>query len=115
MTPLESDHQNVIHVHRRTGEKLRISNILRVRKTLSMTQIKLKDLSLKPKTYKYIYFESKPIPLTFLRAHAVKVDHGRYDKSAQRAQSVRSHGDDGGGVCGWRAARCRPHDSRKFI
>lgn len=41
------------------GKKLRISNILRVRKTLFMTQIKLKDLSLKLKIYKYIDFGIK--------------------------------------------------------
>lgn len=28
----------------------------------------------------------KQVPLTFLRAHAVEVDHGRDHKSAQRAQ-----------------------------
>lgn len=55
-------------------------------------------------------FKFKQVPLTFLRAHAVEVDHGRYDKSAQRAESVWSHE-----VCGWKAARCRLHKSRKFI
>lgn len=33
-------------------------------------------------------FDLKQVPLTFLRAHAVEVDHRRYDESAQRAQSV---------------------------
>lgn len=30
----------------------------------------------------------KQVPLTFLRAHAVEVDHGRYDECAERAESA---------------------------
>lgn len=69
-------------------------------------------------------------PLTFLCAHAVKVDRSRYEKSAERAESARSHGDAAaaararacaggrggrGAWCGRRAALCRLHNSRKFI
>ena len=43
--------------------------------------------------------------LTFLCAHDVEIGHGRDDESAERAQSVRSHGVCPGGSCSPSATR----------
>lgn len=85
---------------------IRIKQTRRSNDVVNMTSGTKTILSLELKNKK----TKKLISLTFLCAHTREVGHGRYNKSAQRAESVWSHD-----VCGWKAARCRLHNSRKFI